>query len=152
MWPAVPTTNGFQRRPFLIARSFRPGRCFALAGLRRGRSPLPAASRVPVDAGLPRSRGLTRLCRGPRLLSDARTRSRISVEPEVDLPPLHVDLDHLHRDLVAQPVHPSGLLAAQDVRRLDEPVVVVGHRRDVDQALDEVLDQLDEQAERASPR
>ena len=43
---------------------------------------------------------------------------------------------------------PAGVLAAQDVRTLDEPVVVVGHRRDVNHALDEVLDQLDEQAER----
>ena len=34
------------------------------------------------------------------------------------------------------------------MRALDEPVVVVRHRRDVHHALDEVLDQLDEQPER----
>ena len=70
-------------------------------------------------------------------------------QAEIDLPALHVDLDDLHRHLVAEPVVLAGVLAAQDVRPLDEPVVVIGHRRDVHQALDEVLDQLDEQAERA---
>ena len=39
----------------------------------------------------------------------------------------------------------AGVLSAQDVRTLDEPVIVVGHRRDVHHALDEVFDQLDVQ-------
>ena len=89
---------------------------------------------------------------GPRLRSDCAHPLEDLDKPEVDLPPLHVDLDDLHADLVAEPVDAAGVLAAQDVRALDEPVVVVGHRRDVDQALDEVLDQLDEQAERAPRR
>ena len=50
--------------------------------------------------------------------------------------------------LVAEPIDLLRVLAAQHVRALEEPVVVVGHRRDVDHAFDEVLDQLDEQAER----
>jgi hypothetical protein len=38
------------------------------------------------------------------------------------------------------------LFAAQNVRALHKSIVVVGHGRDVHHALDEVLDQLDEQA------
>ena len=69
-------------------------------------------------------------------------------QAQIDLPALHVDLDDLHGHLVAEPVFLAGILAAQDVCPLDEPVVVIGHRRDVHQPLDEVLDQLDEQPER----
>src|SRR6185295_10237061 len=69
-------------------------------------------------------------------------------QAEIDLPQLHVDADHLHLHLVAEAIHLVRVLAAQQVRALDEAVVVVRHRRDVDHALDEVLDQLDEQPER----
>ena len=51
-------------------------------------------------------------------------------------------------DLVAEPIGLLRVLAAQHVRALDEPVVVVRHRRDVHEPFDVVLDQLDEQAER----
>src|SRR5829696_4624703 len=68
-------------------------------------------------------------------------------QSEIDLPALHIHLDHLHAHLVAKPVDLAGVFAAHDVRALDEPVVVVGHRRHVHHALDEVLDQLDEEAE-----
>src|SRR3954463_975695 len=50
-------------------------------------------------------------------------------EPEVDLALLHVDADHLDLHLVAEAVDLLRVLAAQQVRVLDEPVVVVGHRR-----------------------
>ena len=50
---------------------------------------------------------------------------------------------------VAQPVDLAGVFAAEHVRPFDEPVVVVGHRRDVHQALDEVLDELDVEPEGA---
>ena len=69
-------------------------------------------------------------------------------DPEVDLAPLEIDLDDLHADAIAEPEHAAVVLAAQDVRALDEPVVVVGHRRHVHHALDEVLDELDVEAER----
>src|SRR4051794_25975618 len=59
-------------------------------------------------------------------------------QSEIDLPPLHVDLDHLHAHLVAEAIDLPGILAAQHVRALDEPVIVVRHRRDVHHALDEV--------------
>ena len=144
--------DGFQRRPFLIARSFRPGTLLALAGLRRGRSPLPGGVTRSRRAGLPRSRGLMRLCRGPRLLSDARTRSRISVSPRSIWRRSMSTLTTCTETLSPSRYTLSGLLSLQDVRLLDEPVVVVGHRRDVHDALDEVFDQLDEQAECASPR
>ena len=123
------------------ALAFRPGRL---------RSRLPGrCSRLPA-LQVPRSDfGFARLAvpRAAVLLRRAHPLENLG-EPEVDLAPLHVDLDDLHARPVAEPVHPPGVLSAQDVRTLDEPVVVVGHRRDVDHALDEVLDQLDEQAER----
>src|SRR4029079_9112922 len=65
---------------------------------------------------------------------------------EIDLSHLHVDADHLHLDLVAEAIDLVGVLSAQQVRALDEPVLVVCTRRDMDQPLDEVLDQFDEQA------
>src|SRR6185436_179900 len=57
-------------------------------------------------------------------------------QPEIDLPALHVDLDHLHADAIAEAIDPAGVLAAQHMLLLDEAVVVVGHRRHVDHALD----------------
>src|SRR5262245_37941199 len=69
-------------------------------------------------------------------------------QSQIHLPPLHVDLDDLHPHAIAEPVDATRVLALEDVRPLPEPVVVVGHRRDVDEPLDEVLDQLDEEPER----
>ena len=131
-----------QRRVVL----FRPGRCARCRSdsslARLCRRAAPGRPSVPhARCAAPAARDSLRL---PHALQDLG-------QPEVDLPPFHVDADHLHRDLVAQPVDPSGVLAAQHVRALDEPVVVVGHRRDVDHPFDEVLDQLDEQPERATP-
>src|SRR5262245_49193458 len=69
-------------------------------------------------------------------------------EAEIDLAQLEVHADDLDLHLVAQPIHFLRVLAAQQVPALHEPVVIVAHRRDVDHALDEMLDELDEQAER----
>src|SRR5581483_1463606 len=69
-------------------------------------------------------------------------------EAEVHLPHFHVDADDLDLHLVAEPIDLVRVLAAQHMRALDEPVIVIGHRRDMHHALDEVLDQFDEQTER----
>ncbi len=130
MCPAVPTTMdrivmlSDRRPPLRTCRSRRPGRCF----------------RLLVQLRRPRW-----LRRGPR--SPFAHALEDLDQAEIDLAHLHVDADHLHLHLVAEPVDLLRVLAAQQVRALDEPVVVVGHRRDVHHALDEVLDQLDEQAE-----
>ena len=79
--------------------------------------------------------GCAWLRRGPRLRSDDAHGVQDLAQPEVDLPPLEVHANHLHVDLVAEPVDAAVLLAAQQVRALDEAVVVVGHRRDVHHAL-----------------
>src|SRR5438067_11792804 len=68
-------------------------------------------------------------------------------EAEIHLAQLHVHADDLHLHLVAEAVDLVRVLAAQQVRALDGPVVVVRHRRDVDHALDEMLHELDEEAE-----
>ena len=73
-------------------------------------------------------------------------------EPEIDLPPLEVHANHLHAHLVAEPVDLVRVLAVQRVAAVEIAVVVVGHAGDVHQALDEVLDQLDEQPERRHAR
>src|SRR5262245_27817348 len=69
-------------------------------------------------------------------------------EAEIDLADFHVDPNDLHLHAVAESIHFLGVLTAQQVRALDEPVVVVGHRGHMDQPLHEMLDQLDEQPER----
>src|SRR4051812_8572549 len=77
--PGSTDDDGFQRRPFFTARSFRPGRCFRLPALEpAARAPFSPRRVSPWPA---RDRGVMRLCRGPRLLSDFRTRSRISERP-----------------------------------------------------------------------
>ena len=91
--------------------------------------------------------GSALLRRGPRLLSDARTRSRMPTSPRSICRRSMSTLMTCTRTLSPSRYTCAGVLAAQHVRALDEPVVVVGHRRDVDHAFDEVLDQLDEQAE-----
>ena len=115
-------------------------------------SPATAARGDPARGGLAfGSRARSRLgCarrRGRAPL--VRTASRISASPRSICRRSMIDADHLHAHAVAEPVDASVLLAAQHVRALDEPVVVVGHRRDVHHAFDEVLDELDEQAEGA---
>ena len=85
---------------------------------------------------------------GPALALVLAERVEDLDEPEIDLPPFHVDAHHLDANAVAEPVHLLGVLAAQRVRRFEEAIVVVGHARDVDESLDEVLGQLDEQPER----
>src|SRR5262245_65737301 len=50
-------------------------------------------------------------------------------EAKVDLPLLHVDADDLHLDLVAEAVDLLRVFAPQQVRALDEAIVVVRHRR-----------------------
>src|SRR5262245_39718269 len=108
MWPAVPTTidrisppAAFPLLPFATPRPLLAARLFVL----RGRA---AAARAALALADP--------------FEDLD-------QPEVDLPLLHVDADHLDLDLVAQAVDAVRVLAAQEVRVLDELVVVVGHRR-----------------------
>src|SRR5215211_2613012 len=62
-------------------------------------------------------------------------------QTEIHLAHLHVHADDLDPDLVAQPIALVRVLTDQRVRAFQEPVVVVGHRRHVDHALDEMLDQ-----------
>ena len=140
MWPAVPTMieRTAVYRPFLrLARSRRPGGAARRAGPARA-----AAAR----------RGGAVLRRGPRARSSLRTAASTSSIAELDLPAVQVDAHDLDAHRVAEPVDLLGPLAEQHPRLLVEAVEVVGQRRDVDQALDEVLDQLDEQAERRSRR
>src|SRR5438067_8707423 len=61
-------------------------------------------------------------------------------EPEVDLTLLHVHADDLHLHLVPEAIDLVRVLAAQQMRALDETVVIVRHRRHVNQAFDEMLD------------
>src|SRR5204863_271416 len=66
-------------------------------------------------------------------------------------PPPHRHPGDLGHDLVAEPIALPRVLAEQHVLAVDEAVVVVGHARDVHQAVDEVLDELHEQPERRHP-
>ena len=68
------------------------------------------------------------------------------------MPALHVNLDDLHLHAIAEPVDLPLVLAAQHVHAVDEAVVVVGHRRDVHEAFDEVFDELDVEPERRHTR
>jgi hypothetical protein len=68
-------------------------------------------------------------------------------QTQINLPALHVGSDDLYLHAATQPIHLLRVLAEEHVLLLDEPVVVVGHARDVHQALDKVLGQLDEQSE-----
>src|SRR5579862_2262415 len=52
-------------------------------------------------------------------------------EAEINPPQVHVDADDLHFHLVAEPIDRVVVLAAQQVRAFDEPIVVVRHRRHV---------------------
>src|SRR4051794_13260453 len=61
-------------------------------------------------------------------------------EPKIDLALLHVDADDLDLHLVPETVALVRVLADQRVRALEEAVIVVGHRRHVDHAFDEMLD------------
>src|SRR5687767_5582781 len=70
------------------------------------------------------------------------------LQPEIDLPALHVDADDLHADLVTEAIGLLRALAKQRVLLLAEPVVIVGHRADMDETFDVMLGQLDEHAER----
>src|SRR4030095_16562773 len=104
--------------------------------------PLPAAGTLTA-APLPLRGGLT-----PPRPALAFTHAFENLdEPEVDLPYLHVHANDLHLHLVAEPVDLLRILPAQQVRAFDEPVIVVGHRRYVNETFDVMLDQLDEQSE-----
>src|SRR5204862_5672295 len=73
-------------------------------------------------------------------------------EAEIDETFFEIDANHLHLDAIAEPIDAPVALAAQKMRAVHKPVVVVGHRRHVHHAFDEVLDELDVQAERADAR
>src|ERR1043166_1293119 len=104
MWPAVPTTTDFMTFLVLDFSSLPPSRPRrSLAVLRARLAP-------------PRS-----LFAGPHALEDLD-------EPQIDLPDFHVHAHDLHLDLVAEAIDLVRVLAARDVRPIDEPIVVVGHR------------------------
>src|SRR5471032_2203260 len=109
---------------------------------------LAALALPPAGALLPARLGLRRAAAAPRAalaFADALEDLR---EPEIDLALVHVDANDLHLHLVAEAIDLLGVLAHERVRAVDELVVVVRHRRDVNHAFDEVLDELDEQPER----
>src|SRR5688572_7123121 len=135
MWPAVPTTTDRMGGPLLPRRAFPPaGTLLAARGaqvpflLRLGF----ASTRTPA------------LFRRARRLQDLE-------QAEIDLPALQIHLHDLDLDAIAEPVDLAGVLPPQHVQPLLEAVIVVRHRRDVHQALDEVLDELDEQPEGRYP-
>ena len=114
-------------------------------------SPPPALSPLPFPAARalrPSLLGLRRALAAARAALAFTDAFEDLGETEIDLALLHVDADHLDLDLVTEAIALVGVLADQRMAALDEPVVVVGHCRDVDHAFDEMLDQLDEQAER----
>src|SRR5690349_11735457 len=131
MWPAVPTTMDRIASPAAAAAAF-PLLALAPAGTLRPAQPFVLGPR----AAAPRP-----------ALAVAHALEDLG-QAEIDLALLHVHANDLDLHLVAEPIDLVGVLAAQQVRVLDELVVVVGHRRDVDHALDEVLGQLHEQPER----
>ncbi len=86
------------------------------------------------------------LARAAVLFGFANRRQDVG-DAQVELPPLHVDANDLHLHTIAQAEDAPGVLAAQDVLPLDEPVIVIRHRRHVHQTFDEMLHELDEQSE-----
>src|SRR5205807_5143569 len=100
MWPAVPTTI---ERVSEITRS-----ASAL-------SVLPLAAAGTLRAALVGLRGRAAAARSALALAHALQDLH---QPEIDLPLLHVDADHLHAHLVAQPVNLVRVLAAQQMRAL----------------------------------
>src|SRR5262245_52727903 len=73
-------------------------------------------------------------------------------QSKIDLTALEVNANDLHSHAVAEAIHAAVLLAPQDVRAFDKPVVIIGHRRDVHHTFDEVLNELDVEAECAHAR
>ena len=73
-------------------------------------------------------------------------------DPKIQLLPVLIDAHDFDAHFVAQTVHLLRVLAAKDVARFDEAIVVVCHRRNMDQPLHEVVDELDEQSERRDAR
>src|SRR5256885_6580178 len=146
MCPAVPTTIDFIHTvcslcPFVPAM---PDWSPPSAGF-----PLPplASARTLLPSLLERRR---RLAATRPTLPFANALQNLD-KAQIYLTHFHVDADDLHFHLVAEPVDLLRVLAPQQVRGFDEPVIVVGHRRYVNKALDEVLDQLDEETEGRDP-
>src|SRR5712691_9516673 len=131
MWPAVPTTTDL----IVFVYSRLPSSAFAHLSL------------VATWTLFARLLALQRRFAAPRpslALADALENLH---QAEIHLAHLHVDADHLHLDLVAETIDPVRVLASEQMRAFHEPVVVVRHGRDMHEPFDEVLDQLDEQAE-----
>src|SRR5512145_1918871 len=116
MWPAVPTTTCFMPVSAPPRTDGLPAGPFALP--RPGR-PRPLTLRP----------GLAAPCAPPAFVLAERLEH--VHQAEVDLPALQVHAHDLHAHAVTEPVDLAGVLAAQCVGRLQEPVVVVGHARDV---------------------
>src|SRR5829696_2221865 len=99
MWPAVPMTIERIERltPALHCALALPrasfGLVFALTLVCSGRPQM----LLPLRFGL-RTAGTAIAFRVPDAIENVG-------QPKVDLPPLHVDLDHLHAHLVAEPIH-----------------------------------------------
>jgi len=91
------------------------------------------------DAAVAKLREALDLWRGPAL-SD--------FEYEEFAQPYVRRLNDLHLDAIAELIHLMRVLAAQRMALLEKTIVIVRHARNVDHPLDEVLHELDEQAER----
>src|SRR5581483_6786013 len=128
-----------------VLPSRRRPRSFSAPAL--ARLPLATARALlpPLRRGLLVARACFRMARSARAFAHALENLD---QAEIDLPHFHVDANHLHPHLVAEAVDLVRILAAEHVRSLDESIVVVRHRRHVHHALDEMLDELDEQPER----
>src|SRR5262245_59137641 len=149
MWPAVPTMS-IRTSALALLTLAEAGTVAAALGGALFFAPIvfrprDRARRLPIVARPIRAAGPARIGR------TARPADRVQNlrQPEIDLPPLEIHADDLHAHSIAETIDASVLLAAQNVRALDEPVVVVGHRGHVHHALDEVLDQLEVEAEGA---
>ena len=100
MWPAVPMTTDAHRASPASRRAAPacPGALLALARLQ-------VALRLRLRLAPARAAVVLRRAHALEDLGQA----------EIDLPPLHVDLDHLHAHAVAEAVDAAGVLAAQHV-------------------------------------
>src|SRR5262245_28233219 len=152
MCPAVPTTSDRMSPPSPAAATVARLVAVPIRAVLRLGSPsiVPRLERTALPSARPEPSGAS--APAPSGPSVPAHYLQDLAQPQVDLPALHVHTNHLHFDAIAKAVDASVLLAAQDVRALDEPVVVVGHRRDVHHPFDEMLDELDVEAEGAHAR
>src|SRR6185369_17174130 len=102
MCPAVPTTIDRMSPPSTATSGVSLRLPVAIGAARRLRR-----SSIPPLPGLSRSSVTSRLPPAPHDVENL-------AQPEIDLPALHVDADHLHLDAIPEAVDAAVLLAAQD--------------------------------------